>query len=88
MFPFQVLMPVANGSDEIEVVAIVDVLRCATTRVVVAAFGDNLEVVGARKVKLLADVVSKKLNYLTTIMMKFFDFTGWSRWCSRIFSSS
>ncbi|ESQ30091.1 hypothetical protein EUTSA_v10011492mg [Eutrema salsugineum] len=53
----QILVPIADGSEEMEAVAIIDVLRRAKANVVVAALGNNLEVVASRKVKLVADVL-------------------------------
>ena len=50
-------MPIADGSEEMEAVAIIDVLRRAKANVVVAALGNSLEVVASRKVKLVADVL-------------------------------
>ncbi|KAF3520262.1 hypothetical protein DY000_02059528 [Brassica cretica] len=53
----QILVPIADGSEEMEAVAIIDVLRRAKANVVVAALGNSLEVVASRKVKLVADVL-------------------------------
>jgi len=53
----QILVPIADGSEEMEAVAIIDVLKRAKANVVVAALGNSLEVVASRKVKLVADVL-------------------------------
>ncbi|CAM6092978.1 unnamed protein product [Calypogeia fissa] len=47
---FQVLVPIANGSEEMQVVIIVDVLRRAGCKVVVA-----LQICASRNVKIVAD---------------------------------
>jgi 4-methyl-5(b-hydroxyethyl)-thiazole monophosphate biosynthesis len=52
---FQVLVPVANGSEEMEVVIIVDILRRAGAMVVVASVEEETTIVASRKVKLVAD---------------------------------
>ncbi|KAL6040791.1 Chaperone protein YajL [Balamuthia mandrillaris] len=57
-----VLVPVADGSEEIETVSIIDTLRRAGANVTVAAVGDALEVTCSRKVKLVADVRLKDLE--------------------------
>lgn len=51
----QVLIPVANGSEEIEVVTIVDILRRAKMDVVVASVQKSLQIVAARETKIVAD---------------------------------
>ncbi|CAN6820339.1 unnamed protein product [Brassica oleracea] len=53
----QILVPIADGSEEMEAVAIIDFLRRAKANVVVAALGNSLEVVASRTVKLVADVL-------------------------------
>jgi 4-methyl-5(b-hydroxyethyl)-thiazole monophosphate biosynthesis len=50
-----VLVPVANGSEEMEVVIIVDILRRAGAMVVVASVEEETTIVASRKVKLVAD---------------------------------
>jgi protein deglycase len=50
-----VLVPVAHGSEEIETVTIVDVLRRAGAEVTLASVEDTLELVCSRGVRLLAD---------------------------------
>eukprot|EP01025_Chloroclados_australasicus_P004336 TRINITY_DN11063_c0_g2_i1.p1 TRINITY_DN11063_c0_g2~~TRINITY_DN11063_c0_g2_i1.p1 ORF type:complete len:225 (+),score=26.64 TRINITY_DN11063_c0_g2_i1:121-795(+) len=49
------LVPVANGSEEMETVIIVDVLRRAQIDVTVASVEDQLQVTASRSVKLVAD---------------------------------
>lgn len=49
-----VLVPIADGSEEIEAVCIIDVLRRAGARVTVASV-DGLQVTASRGVKLVAD---------------------------------
>ncbi|KAK9794647.1 hypothetical protein WJX73_008878 [Symbiochloris irregularis] len=50
-----VLVPVGNGSEEMEAVILIDVLRRAGADVTVASVESDLEVVCSRKVKLVAD---------------------------------
>lgn len=51
----RVLVPIANGSEEIEAVTIIDTLRRAGAEVTVASVEPALEVTCSRKVKLVAD---------------------------------
>ncbi|KAH9310137.1 hypothetical protein KI387_038048, partial [Taxus chinensis] len=51
----RVLVPIANGSEEMEAVIIIDVLRRANINVVVASVEETLEIVASRKVKIVAD---------------------------------
>ncbi|PIN16557.1 putative transcriptional regulator DJ-1 [Handroanthus impetiginosus] len=53
----KILVPIANGTVEMEAVIIVDVLRRAKAEVVVASVEDKLEILASRKVKLVADVL-------------------------------
>ncbi|KAL6543302.1 Protein DJ-1 B [Orobanche hederae] len=53
----QILVPVANGTEEMEAVIIIDVLRRAKAKVIVASVEDKLEILASRKVKLVADVL-------------------------------
>ncbi|CAI9088783.1 OLC1v1023208C2 [Oldenlandia corymbosa var. corymbosa] len=53
----QILVPIANGTEEMEAVIIIDVLRRAKAKVVVASVEDKLEILASRKVKLVADVL-------------------------------
>lgn len=51
----QVLVPVANGSEEIEVVMLVDILRRAKVNAVVASVEKSLQIVGSQNIKIIAD---------------------------------
>ncbi|CAK7327687.1 unnamed protein product [Dovyalis caffra] len=61
----QVLVPIANGTEEMEAIMIIDILRRAQVNVVVASV-DSLEILASRKVKLEADMLldeAAKLSY-------------------------
>ena len=51
----RVLVPVADGSEEIEACTLTDVLRRAGAEVVVASVAASLEVTCAHKLKFVAD---------------------------------
>lgn len=53
----QVLLPIANGTEEMEAVMIIDVLRRAKANVVVVSIEDKLEILASRQVKLEADIL-------------------------------
>ncbi|KAJ0989354.1 hypothetical protein J5N97_007710 [Dioscorea zingiberensis] len=53
----QILVPIANGTEEMEAVMIIDILRRANASVIVASVEDKLEIVASRKVKLIADML-------------------------------
>jgi len=53
----QVLVPIANGSEEMEAVIIVDILRRAGAKVVVASVESETAIIASRKVKLVADTL-------------------------------
>lgn len=55
----QVLVPIANRSDEMEIVIVVDVLRRAKANVVVASVEESLDIVAARGTKIVADRLFK-----------------------------
>ncbi|GFS31495.1 class I glutamine amidotransferase-like superfamily protein [Actinidia rufa] len=62
----KILVPVADGTEEMEATMIIDVLRRAKAEVVVASVGDKLEILASRKVKLEADILLEeavKLSY-------------------------
>ncbi|XP_074574353.1 protein DJ-1 homolog B [Curcuma longa] len=62
----QILVPIANGTEEMEATMIIDILRRAKANVVVASVEDELEIVASRKVKLIADMLldeAVKLQY-------------------------
>ncbi|MED6135232.1 Protein DJ-1 B, variant 2 [Stylosanthes scabra] len=64
--PPKVLVPIANGSEEMEAVIIIDILRRAKANVVVASLEDKLEIVASRNDKLEADMLldeAAKLSY-------------------------
>ncbi|XP_078179694.1 class I glutamine amidotransferase-like superfamily protein isoform X2 [Carex rostrata] len=50
-----VLLPVANGSEEIEVVMLADILRRARVNVVVVSVEKRRQIVGSKKIKIIAD---------------------------------
>ncbi|CAN1271647.1 Protein DJ-1 homolog B [Linum perenne] len=61
-----VLVPIANGSEEMEATMIVDILRRAKLNVVVASVDEKLEILASRNVKLEADMLldeAAKLSY-------------------------
>lgn len=51
----RVLVPIANGSEEMEAVIIIDVLRRAGMSVVVASVENDLQIEASRKVNIVAD---------------------------------
>jgi 4-methyl-5(b-hydroxyethyl)-thiazole monophosphate biosynthesis len=53
----QILVPIANGSEEMEAVIIIDTLRRANANVIVASIEDKLEILASRNVKLEADIL-------------------------------
>lgn len=53
----KVLVPIANDSEEMEALSIIDVLRQAKATVTVASVEDTLEVSATRKVKIVADML-------------------------------
>ncbi|WP_297295412.1 DJ-1 family glyoxalase III [uncultured Brachyspira sp.] len=60
----KVLVPLAEGVEEIEAVTIIDVLRRANIEVVTASLTDNLEVKGAHNITIKADATLEKImNY-------------------------
>ncbi|KAL5992839.1 hypothetical protein ACLOJK_013758 [Asimina triloba] len=50
-----VLVPIANGSEEMEVVMMVDILRRAKVDVVVASVEKSMQILGSQETKLVAD---------------------------------
>jgi len=50
-----ILIPIAKGFEEIEAVSLIDVLRRAEIKVIVASLENNLEVQGAHNITLRAD---------------------------------
>ncbi|XP_050367615.1 protein DJ-1 homolog B-like [Argentina anserina] len=57
----KILVPIANGTEEMEAIMIIDILRRAKATVVVASVEDKLEIVASRKVKLEADVLLEEV---------------------------
>lgn len=57
-----VLVPVGNGSEEMEAVIIIDVLRRAGAQVTVASVESGREVTCSRGVKLIADNVISEVE--------------------------
>jgi 4-methyl-5(b-hydroxyethyl)-thiazole monophosphate biosynthesis len=55
--PKKVLVPIADGSEELESVTVIDVLRRAGIDVTVASVGSTKQVVASRGVNLAADVL-------------------------------
>ncbi|CAL0331320.1 unnamed protein product [Lupinus luteus] len=53
----RVLIPIAHGSEEIEVVTIIDILRRANANVIVASVEKTLEVLASGGVKIVADML-------------------------------
>uniref|UniRef100_M1CFB2 DJ-1 family protein n=1 Tax=Solanum tuberosum TaxID=4113 RepID=M1CFB2_SOLTU len=51
----QVLIPIANGSEEIEVVTLIDILRRAKVNVVVASVEKSAQVLASKGTKIVAD---------------------------------
>ena len=58
----RVLIPLANGVEELEAVTLIDVLRRGGVEVTSAAIGDSLTVKGSRGVSLLADALWSSLT--------------------------
>lgn len=57
-----VLMMIANGSEEIETVSTIDVLRRGGCEVTIAAVGSSKSTVGGQKVNIVADVLFSELT--------------------------
>jgi 4-methyl-5(b-hydroxyethyl)-thiazole monophosphate biosynthesis len=54
----KVLVPIADGSEEIEAVCIIDVLRRAGAEVTVASVEKDLQITASRGVRIMATMVS------------------------------
>ncbi|KAH1060112.1 hypothetical protein AAZX31_02G125300 [Glycine max] len=52
-----VLVPIVHGSEEIEVVTVVDILRRAKAKVIVASVEKSLEVLASQGTKIVADIL-------------------------------
>ncbi|EKV57110.1 DJ-1 family glyoxalase III [Brachyspira hampsonii] len=57
----KVLVPLAEGAEEIEAITIIDVLRRANIEVVTASLTDNLEVKGSHNIIIKADTSFEKI---------------------------
>ena len=57
-----VLVPIANGSEDIEAITIIDVLRRGGVEVVVASVHDSLQITAARGCKIEADILLADLE--------------------------
>lgn len=58
----KVLIPLANGFEEIEAINIIDVLRRAKIEVNIASLDDKMDVKGAHNVTILCDMQIKDVN--------------------------
>lgn len=56
------MVPVADGTEEMEAVIVIDVLRRAGAEVAVASVEKELQVVASRGVKLVADALVQDLS--------------------------
>ena len=54
---FQVLIPLANANEEMEVITIIDALRRANADVVVASPEDGVEIVARHNTRIVTDVL-------------------------------
>ncbi len=64
--PKRVLVPIGMGSEEMEAVITIDVLRRSGADVTVASVEDSLQVTCSRKVNLVADKVRRLLSELAS----------------------
>ncbi|KAL6859100.1 hypothetical protein ACP4OV_018102 [Aristida adscensionis] len=51
----QVLIPVANGSEEMEIISLVDILRRAKINVVLASVEKSQSIIGSQRMRIIAD---------------------------------
>ncbi|KAG8047499.1 hypothetical protein GUJ93_ZPchr0008g11938 [Zizania palustris] len=51
----EVLIPIANGSEEMEIIVLVDVLRRANIKVVLASVEKSTNIVGSQRTRIVAD---------------------------------
>ena len=65
----RVLVPLADGFEEIEAISIIDVLRRGGIKVIIASLGSKKEVKGAHGVNVLADVEIKSVDVSTLDMI-------------------
>ncbi len=66
-----ILIPLATGFEEIEAVSLIDILRRADIKVIVASLNDNLQVQGANGITILADqnISSITVNDIDMILL-------------------
>ncbi len=57
----KLLIPISNGFEEIEAISIIDVCRRANIEVTVASI-NNIEIIGAHRVRILADELLKDID--------------------------
>lgn len=57
----RILIPLAEGFEEIEAITIIDILRRANLEVITASLTDNLEVKGGHNIKVKADTILDKV---------------------------
>lgn len=65
----KVLVPLADGFEEIEAISIIDVLRRGGIKVITASLGEKKEVKGAHDIVVLADVEIKSVDVSTLDMI-------------------
>lgn len=61
----QILVPIANGTEEIEATFIIYILRRAGANVIVASIESILEIVASGEVKIIADVLLEEVLELS-----------------------
>lgn len=64
-----VLVPLANGCEELEAVTVIDLLRRANITVITASLTANQEVTASRNVRLVADTTLDKVDIQTIDML-------------------
>ena len=82
-----VLVPIGNGSEEMEAIITVDVLRRAGAKVVVASVEPQLEVVCSRGVKIVADKLMSEAaadSYDLIACPVSVEVAAWARWCTTL----
>ena len=57
----RILVPLAEGFEEIEAITIIDILRRANLEVITASLTDNLEVKGGHNITVKADTILDKV---------------------------
>ena len=59
----KIVVPLAEGFEEIEAVAIIDILRRAEFEITVVSITKKLEVTGSHNIKIIADQLFESVNY-------------------------